>query len=555
MFKISIPQIDNADNLQIEFQIGRITFLLGANGTGKSSLMDEIASKNPNNIYRVYAYRDITLSSNSASMTGQHVKVYRDDMKRKMLDIESRYYNNNMSQNTQLTLYDLSAKNQKFYFDLQNSIRMLDGSSGDLAEGFRKLQLQKSPIERIESAMLAAGIKTKISLSEDGSLKVARLNAPEYGIQELSDGERSAFLLGASVINAPAASLILIDEPERHLHKSISSPLISYLIAERQDCAFVISTHDIGLPLDQPDCSALLMREYTHSPRSWKLDYVERVESLDGDIVEAILGSRRKIIFVEGSRTSLDQSLYSILFPEYSVKAVSSCSDVIDSTKAVNATAGDHWLTAVGIIDRDRRSDDNINKLQGESIYTLSVQSIENIYYFPSVVESICDQLSSVGLLNSDEIKPKISDVIIGSIKSSSDFLANDATERRVRISIMSDLPTSKELAKGKFRAIGISSRSLKKLCDEELSALNKLLESGDAASIMRLYSVKKTPAPKAIRTLLGVSTDSAYASMVRRLAGESAEFADLLRGFIGPLSSVLATQAGPVIDQSAAHG
>ena len=62
---------------------------------------------------------------------------------------------------------------------------------------------------------------------EEGQKVVARKNggAP-YSIAELSDGERNAFLIAADVLTAKPGTLLLIDEPERHLHRSIISPLL-----------------------------------------------------------------------------------------------------------------------------------------------------------------------------------------------------------------------------------------------------------------------------------------------------------------------------------------
>ena len=63
-------------------------------------------------------------------------------------------------------------------------------------------------------------------------------------------GERNAFLIVAEVFTAESGALIIIDEPERHLHRSITSPLLSALFQKRSDCAVLVSTHEPHLPLD-----------------------------------------------------------------------------------------------------------------------------------------------------------------------------------------------------------------------------------------------------------------------------------------------------------------
>ena len=86
----------------------------------------------------------------------------------------------------------------------------------------------------------------------------SRNGSTPYSVAELSDGERNAFLIAADILTAGTGTLLLIDEPERHLHRSIISPLLSLLFAKRKDCFFVVSTHEVMLPLDNPAAQTLL---------------------------------------------------------------------------------------------------------------------------------------------------------------------------------------------------------------------------------------------------------------------------------------------------------
>jgi ABC-type cobalamin/Fe3+-siderophores transport system ATPase subunit len=61
------------------------------------------------------------------------------------------------------------------------------------------------------------------------------------------DGEKSALLLAGEVLTTPEGAICIIDEPERHLHRSISAGLVKAIIAERSDAHFVVLTHDLEL--------------------------------------------------------------------------------------------------------------------------------------------------------------------------------------------------------------------------------------------------------------------------------------------------------------------
>lgn len=100
------------------------------------------------------------------------------------------------------------------------------------------------PIKIINELLKLSALPIEISVQQNEQLFASKLGGPPYSIAELSDGERNAPLIAAEVLTAQAGILFLIDEPERHLHRSIISPLLTLLFERRTDCAFVISTHD-----------------------------------------------------------------------------------------------------------------------------------------------------------------------------------------------------------------------------------------------------------------------------------------------------------------------
>ena len=61
----------------------------------------------------------------------------------------------------------------------------------------------------------------------------------------MSDGERAIFYLIGQTLLADENILLIIDEPELHVHRSIMSKLWDELEAIRADCALVFITHDL----------------------------------------------------------------------------------------------------------------------------------------------------------------------------------------------------------------------------------------------------------------------------------------------------------------------
>ena len=191
----------------------------------------------------------------------------------------------------------------------------------------------------------------------------------------------------------------IIDEPERHLHRSIISPLLSQLFERRPDCGFVVSTHDHDLPLEMPGAKILLLRACDFdrtNAKCWDVDSLPSNTPIDDSLKRNLLGARRRILFVEGTESSMDKPLYSLIFPMVSLIAKGSCHDVERAVLGVRVGECFHWLQAFGIIDGDGYQIDQIEIKRSNGIYALPFYSIEAIYYHPRIIEWIAHRMSGV---------------------------------------------------------------------------------------------------------------------------------------------------------------
>ena len=71
-----------------------------------------------------------------------------------------------------------------------------------------------------------------------------------------------------------------------------------------------------------------------------------------------------------------------------------SCSEVIQSVKALKANSQIHHLEVFGIIDRDRRLPAEIAKLEQGSIYVLEVAEVENLFCTEEVLKVVSERLA-----------------------------------------------------------------------------------------------------------------------------------------------------------------
>ena len=358
---------------------------------------------------------------------------------------------------------------------------------------------------------------------------------------KMSDGERSAVLLAAEVLTAPPGSLLLIDEPERHLHRSIIGPLLGSLFESRDDCAFIVATHEIAFPTDFPDASTVLLRGCDFngdSAASWDYDLLP-ANRLHDDIKRDILGARRKVLFIEGTDTSLDKMLYSIVFPGVSVISKGNCRDVERVVRGLRASADLNWIEPFGIVDGDGRAQAELSGLEASHVYAPPLYSVESIYYNPRLQRKATERLCAA---TGGEVDPRVAkarveamDMIIGQI----DHLVSKATARAVHERFLSKEPTRRELeAKGPL-TVSIDTDK-ERACQRD--RLRQYIREDNLEEIMARYPIRETGALKRIAAALGFADRGQYEQTVLRVLAEDSSVRAWIRALFGGLHTALNT-------------
>lgn len=112
---------------------------------------------------------------------------------------------------------------------------------------------------------------------------------------------------------------------------------------------------------------------------------------------------------MEGTADSDDVKLYSALYPNYYVVPCGNCRQVIERTKAFNRNITLRHCNIFGIIDRDYRSDEEIEKYKTNKIYTINVSEVENLF----LVEELVRWFASYMGKNADEVFDAIKTFVI----------------------------------------------------------------------------------------------------------------------------------------------
>ena len=378
-FKYVLPD-ENLQTIKCETKSNAVV-IIGANGSGKSKLGAWIENQDPGAVHRICAQRSLSFNENIAlksySQAEDLVFWGTSDNNSKNGNKGHRW---NWGKYTTTLIHDFE--------DVLAALIALKNNENDafidqcrIAESnnSEKPHTPQTSIDVLFSVWNDVFPQRKLIL-EDSKFFACMPSAEEpsrYSATEMSDGERSVLYLAAQVLCVPQNKTLIIDEPEIHLHRSIMSRLWKSLEKHRPDCLFIFITHDTQFAAMHKNADKLWIQEY--DGRNWIFEKIVD-DDLPEELLLDILGSRNNVLFVEGEKSSFDTQLYTSIYPEYYIVPCGSCTQVIERTKAFNNNPNLHNLKVYGIVDRDYRSDYEIEKLRENNIFTLRVAEVENLF-------------------------------------------------------------------------------------------------------------------------------------------------------------------------------
>lgn len=227
----------------------------------------------------------------------------------------------------------------------------------------------------------------KIDLSGNGIHVL--FNKTKYHGKEMSDGERVILYMICQVLLQRENTLLIIDEPELHIHKSIVDKLWTILENERNDCVFMYITHDINFVISRNDAKIIWVKNFDGS--NWEYEFLDKsdYEEFPEELLYEIIGTRKKIVFVEGQKKSYDYRLYQEIYQDkdYHIIPCGGCQEVIRLVRAKRKYKKLSFIEVFGIIDRDFRTEKEITSLEKDDIYCLDVAEVENLFVVPEVLD------------------------------------------------------------------------------------------------------------------------------------------------------------------------
>ncbi len=542
--ELAIPTA-SGEPLAIPVELGEQLYVVGANGAGKSALFQHwVRSVGSPPINRIAAHRQTWLPSGNLAFTAQSRKQFEQNMVQWDRREDARWMEHSPSERQSAVLFDLVAKDNTRY---RNIGQYIDNGNPD--EATRFASQSESPFKQLNDLLSLGTLTVSLENSNDEEILAQHENSGhKFSIAQMSDGERAAAIMAANVLVADSGTTFLIDEPERHLHRSIIEPFLSALFSKRQDCAFVISTHEIALPIANPEANVVILRSCDSSegpPRAWEAEVLQSGAELPENLKRDILGARRRILFVEGTSNSRDLPMYAALFPELSVIPKGSCNEVIRAVNGLRNSQDHHHVEAFGLIDRDDREPDAIQTLAQSGVFALDVCSVESLYYCSDALEAVAHrQAGSLGVDSQMMFATATQNALeaMAAEEDLSERMAARRSERLVHDRFMAHLPNREEIrARGEQLTL---SEPIENPYRDELGRFEGLVKAGDLDSLIARYPLRESGVFRRIAAALRCRNQADYERIVVARIHEDADLTRKLKDRIKPLSEIL--EAGP---------
>ncbi|MEM6326016.1 MAG: AAA family ATPase [Bacteroidota bacterium] len=274
------------------------------------------------------------------------------------------------------------------------------------------------PWEILNQTLAAAGFGYTVVPPDSNALSApyrVTFRAPDGSgpirFEELSSGERSVVGLVASLYSGtqggPLPELFLLDEPDAHLHPSLTQTFISTLyeqIAQKLGVRVVITTHSPSTVALAPEGSVYEVR------REGRKMFADRVENkwdvvgkLTSGFVTVAPGTRNVLVEDDDDAQFHDGVLEALLnhglspvpagrlafIPASIETGNGGCTEVAKVVRAANTGPLQDFSTVWGLVDLDAGDEEPENKqelLDHDRIVKLGRYSIENYWVDPVMV-------------------------------------------------------------------------------------------------------------------------------------------------------------------------
>ena len=488
-------------------KIDSTTVIIGANGAGKTSLINELRKNNS----KINSNEMYVLPAQKLLCFATHIQD------RNVVDEDSyitEFNNINLKYET-IDLY-LNQIDANFSNTFTKLITLLVKDIITVAtDNFRgKNESSLSLWQKLEKIWNKIKPEIKFDIDTKNTVVKVEKNGSKYSINGLSDGERCILFYIGNVLLAPENSYIIVDEPETFLNAAVYNELWDLLISERPDCQFIFASHNMDFVQSRTNATYIWCKNF-EAPYDFDYLLLEDSQEMPLSLLTEVSGTRKPILFCEGTKTSIDYQIYSKLFSDFCfVKPVQGHKQVIQYTKAYNKLEKTYGNKAYGIIDYDWMDEARIESYKKKNIFVLPFNEIEMLLVDEEIVNSVLSD-------DEEDKKQKINklrDTVIGLCITNKDKIIRIALKKKLDEFMEGHLIETREPTEDEARTF-LENLSEKFDITVTLENITKIVEdsiaSSDFSKILKICNLKnEIIASKEIKEIVSNLKENALSSI-----------------------------------------
>lgn len=329
----------------------------------------------------------------------------------------------------------------------------------------------------------------------------------------LSQGERAVLYYIGAVLYAMPEAVIFVDSPSLFLHPSILNTLWNAIEELRPDCTFVYNTVDVDFVNSRTENVSIWVKSFDVHNNAWDYEIFDSGK-LPDDLFIDLIGTRKPVLFIEGDmKHSIDSKLYTLVFPEFTVRPLGSCNKVIETTRTFNDLKPMHQLDSHGIVDRDRRTDTEVEYLRRKEIFVPNVAEVENIFLLEEVIKVMAQRRGR----DPEKVFNRVRHTVMSLFSKKFDAQALQHVRHKVKRDVECKIDA-------RFTCISAMEIHIRSLVDKlrpretynQLRAeFMKMLDDGDYNGVLRVFNHKPMLGESQVAFLLGFRDTDAYIGAV----------------------------------------
>ncbi len=489
--------------------------IIGGSGAGKTKFMEELVRLNDERAYCISAISAPFPEREESTRPGSIDMLFKEAADRQP------YMRTDAVSELDKLVYMLFTDEFEYLLSVKQEF-LSPGRSG------RKPKLQPTRLDRLTALWEKVFPGNHIVRTKGTMMFATRAGDDLISADRLSQSEQTVLYYAAAVLYAMPGAVIFVDTPSLFLHPTVLNNLWNSIEELRPDCTFVYNSVDVEFVSSRTRNVSVWVKSYDAEHQAWDYDVLEPGDMSEELFVD-LIGTRKPVLFIEGDmRHSIDARLYPLVFPDCTVRPLGSCDKVIETTRTFNDLKSMHHLESRGVVDRDRRTDPEVEYLRRKSVMVPDVAEVENLFLLEDVVKA----MARARRRNPEKVASKVRKAVIAEFKRRFDEQALQHVRHRVKRMVECKIDA-------RFSCITAMETHLRGLItmlrpraqyNELRSEFQDYIARSDYGGILKVFNHKPMLGDSGVARMLGYKSKDEYVSGVLSVLKQGGPEAAMIR-------------------------